>query len=214
MVSHTPNDIRHRVDRVVTAARNAGLRADDPMRPVIVALVDMVVLCCDCAKRVDSASARASERITEATRDASQAIDGKTRRLRQDVQKAEREAAGRITRLVLASAGRLWARRQFWPDLASALVGALLLLTVAMVALGAGFAWGQHRAIDGQGRAGPVRIDGVGDALGWRELSAWNDSQSALRACLQSQHEDSSGRRWCDIRLWIEAPHNAHGGTP
>lgn len=79
----------------------------------------------------------------------------------------------------------------------------------AIIALGAGLAWGQASAADSF-RATQADLTaafryGPQDAARWLELMRWNDLDNSLARC-QSFTDQSSGRQACMVPLWTSPP--------
>jgi len=185
--ANTLSDVRSKLRRAEQVAR----LADDPA-------ADGYALLADLTDALDTtvATLSANARTVEA------ALDQVRQPFTQDVLgPVQRAAAAGATAEVLAVARAIRWRTAVY---AGAAVG-----IAAVIALGAGLAWGQANAADSfratqAGLTAAFRYDPK-DAARWLELMRWNDLDNALTHC-QSFTDQSSGRHACMVPLWTSPP--------
>ncbi|HVZ27505.1 MAG TPA: hypothetical protein VG798_02520 [Rhizomicrobium sp.] len=123
----------------------------------------------------------------------------------------ERRSAALIERLGpdLARAAERHAAARLWSIRLRTLLGAgavaiTLGVAVFAVSYGAGFSNGQAKGLVAGKTIGTAMAAGPAAARAWAQLMAVNDPVAAMNNC--KAERDSSGRRYCQMPMWLEPP--------
>jgi hypothetical protein len=101
------------------------------------------------------------------------------------------------------AAARLWSIR-LRTLLAAGAVALVLGAAVFAVSYGAGFSNGRNAGLITGKTIAAAMAAGPGAASAWSRLMAANDPVAALKSC--KPERDASGRRYCRMPVWLEAP--------
>jgi hypothetical protein len=219
-----PDPVKNEADRLVAelheAARQAGLRRDDPMVPLIGALGQIIRYMSTRAARSDHIAIDASRRIAQTVSQSRQVAEAETKRIRAVLAKTEAHTIERIATAIVETADAAWTRRVRVFDRNTAALAGLVLFAVAAACLAGGTWWGRSRADaafrETEADLHEAFIDGPDSAHAWRELMKWNDLRASLFTCdaaLGRLHVQD-GRKWCAQPLWIEKPANPQPPRP
>lgn len=209
--SEERSDVQRLIAELRESARRAGVQADDPILPVIVALTHTIEFLSGRMDETQRIAIEASKRIEGSIVKSRAAAEAEERRIRASLAKDEAQTLRRIADGVVEAADTALARRVRTFDRNSAWTAAIVLLVVAGTAVAAGDWWGRERAYSTFGETGAALVkaafqDGAEIAQKWKALIEWNDLAGALATCVTAGrvHVDQ-GRRYCDLQLWIEA---------
>lgn len=215
-VPHMSDPVKNEADRLVSqlheAARQAGLRRDDPMVPLIRVLGEILRFISARTARSDRIASDASRRIARTVSQSRQAADAETKRFRAALAKTEADTVGRIATAIVETADAAWTRRVRVFDRNTAMLAGLVLFAVAAACLAGGAWWGRSSTYadfhETEADLHAAFIDGPDRAHAWLQLMEWNDPRAALLSCdaAQGRIHIQDGRRWCLVPLWIEKP--------
>lgn len=215
-----PHDAERLIAALRDAARQSGVRRDDPMGPLILSFIRTVKFLSECTARSDRIAIDASLRIAQTVRRSWKSAEIETERFRAALAKTEAETVQRIATAVVETADAAWTRRVRVFDRNTAALAGFVLFAVAAACLAVGNWWGRsqtYSTIRGtEAGLNKAFIDGPDGALDWLHLMDWNNVRTALQSCDQAKGrvQIQDGRRWCPVPLWIEAPKYPQPGRP
>ena len=93
------------------AARQAGLRRDDPMAPLVLAFIETIKFLSERTALSDRIASDASRRIAKTVSQSRQAADAETKRFRAALAKTEADTVQRIATAIVETADAAWTRR-------------------------------------------------------------------------------------------------------
>jgi hypothetical protein len=208
------------VAKLRDAARQAGLRRDDPMAPLVVGLIHTIRHLGERTARSDRITTIASRRIADVIGESRRAADAEAARFRLELSRVEADTVQRIAAAIVDTANVALTRRVRTLDRNSAYLAALALFAVAAVCLAGGERWGHSRAAasvyEAETALQSALLDGPDTARLWTQLMAWNDLRGSLTACnaAPARNHVQDGRRFCDVPLWIEKRPNRQAPQP
>jgi len=203
-------DMADLVERMRTAAHQAGINDDGPLTPLLEAFMLTLTRLGGLTDRNAQISADHAAALAAALDQARQAADAETARFhaRLDAVKAEtiRDVAHHIAR----SADAALTRRVRVFDQNSALIAAAVLVGSILAAAAGGYWWGNNSATSAI-RETEIGLqaafnDGPTAAREWLNLMTWNDVIHSLSLCHGDSISIQQGRRACMVPLWIEKP--------
>ena len=211
-----PDPLNNETERLVAAlreaARQAGLRRDDPMAPLVLAFMQTIKFLGERSARSDHIAIDASRRIAKTVGQSRQAADAETKRFRAALAETEADTVQRIATAIVETADVAWTRRVRVFDRNTAALAGLVLFAVAAACLAGGAWWGRSSAYadfrETEAGLHDAFIDGPDRAYAWLQLMELNDPRAALLSCdaAQGRIHIQDGRRWCLVPLWIEKP--------
>jgi hypothetical protein len=204
------NEAERLVAALREAARQAGLRRDDPMAPLVLAFIQTIKFLSERTAQSDRLTTDASRRIAQSVRQSRQVTEAETKRFRASLAKTEADMIRRIATGIVETADAAWTRRVRVFDRNTALLAGVFLFAVASASLAGGILWGRGLAYaafrETEVGLHEAFIDGPDTARSWRELMEWNDLRAAILTCdaTQGRIHIQDGRKWCQVPMWIE----------
>jgi hypothetical protein len=215
-----PHDAERLIAALREAARQAGLRRDDPMATLIHSFIRTIKFLGERTARSDRIAINASRRIARTVSQSRQAAEAETKRFRAVLAKTEADTVQRIATAIVETADVAWTRRVRVYDRNTAMLAGFILFAVAAACLAGGDWWGRSRAYvafrETEAGLHEAFIDGPDGAHDWLQLMEWNDLRAALLTCdaAQGRIHIQDGRKWCQVPFWIEKPVNPSPARP
>lgn len=206
-----PDEFERLVDELRDAVRTAGVARDDPMMPLLAAFAHAIRAIGSRTAGSDRIVAQASQRIADALVEARAAADAERRRFEAQLAATEAQTIGRVADAIARSSDDALARRIRVFDRNSARIAAFILFAGCAAFLGGGYYWGNSHAYvhihqTEAGLQAAFSNDADGARL-WLDLMTWNNIPESLRQCLRpGARYAQSGRKACNVPLWIEEP--------
>jgi len=199
------NDINRAIRHLKEAARQAGVRQDDPLAPLVVAFIRTIKALSEQASRSERATIEAGEQIADSILQCRTLIWEEKEQLYESLKQAETETVGRIAKEIVSKTEHVWKQRSARNSRRIKIVGGLMLVATAAASFVEGCVWtesGGRLAIYRDVQAG---LAPSADADLWHQLMEWNDISKAISACSSREPEKTQdGRRWCNLPVWLE----------
>jgi hypothetical protein len=208
------------IDELREAALQAGVRADDPIVPLLRGLVRAIRHVGERTARSDRIAMEASRRIAKVMSDSRHAADAEADRFRLELTRVETDTIQRIAAAIVETTNVAWTRRVRTFDRNTACLAALTIFAVASACLAGGIWWGQSQALasfhETEIALQAAFLDGPETARAWNQMISWNDLRGSLDACNASPARIhlQDARRFCDVPLWIERLPNTKPPRP
>lgn len=208
-----PEDVEALIAELREAARHAGIQRDDPLMPLLTTLAHQIRFLANRTAKSDQMARDTSERIIDALQQSRQAADTEIARFQAGIAQTEVVTIQRIADNIARAADRALTRRVTilqWNRVAWA---AAILVCLTVGSLVGGYWWGRDTALSSthETEAG-LQVafeDGASAAQTWLNLMQWNDITKALAQCTEAAVSIQSGRKACNVPLWIEPPQPA-----
>jgi hypothetical protein len=199
------NDTYRAIEHLKEAARQAGVRRDDPLAPLVITFIRTIKALAEQASRFERATTEASQQISDSVIQCSTLVWEEKEQLYEKVKHAEVETVGRIANDIVSATEHVWKQRAAGNNRRIKIVSGLMLVATAAASFVEGCVWterGGRLAIYRDVQAEPST---PADAYLWRQLMEWNDISKAISACRSHEPEKTQdGRRWCNLPVWLE----------
>jgi hypothetical protein len=197
-----------KTDRLISqlheAARQAGIRHDDPMAPLIDGLAQTINYLNERSAWSERVVTVASRRILQALVQSRETADAEAQRFRTELALAEAETVRHVADSIVQTTDAAWSKRIRSLDRNAIVIVGFLMVAVAGTSALIGDWWGRSRTHNTFSQNDPLLQRALVPDANWNELMSWNDLRKALAVCNSEGVRVQDGRRWCRVGLWIE----------
>jgi hypothetical protein len=188
------------------SARQAGVRHDDPMAPLIDGLAQTIRYLNERSAWNERIVTVASRRILQALVQSRETADAEAQRFRIELAISEADTVRHVADSIVKTTDAAWSKRIRSIDRNSIAIVGFLMVAVAATSALVGDWWGRSRSHNTFGQNDSLSQGALGPGANWTldQLSSWNDLSKALAVCKSDELRIQNGRHWCSVSLWIE----------
>lgn len=184
---------------------------DDPLAVLVEVLADAVLQVNQGQKFLASSTESVPGRLISVLAEGREVASAEAERFRAELAASEADVVRRVGRAIGEAADSGFARRGRALERRTGLL-ATIVLAAGITGAGSAGWWAGREA--GRSEIAVVAADvqnlfrqGTDVADAWRNVIAWNDLRSALRACAQpGETVMQDGRRACRVPFWLSRP--------
>ena len=203
------------VDSLRVASQRAGIRADDPLWPIIETLGRTAHHLAVRSAEIEATSERVLSGLDGLLERGRAVSSAEVERIRAELARTQAVMVAEVAEEIGKAANRTLVRRVVIHDLrlaawsATLFVIVLLSVSAGSYALGAAHAVDRYLSADASVRS-ILATGGAAAAERWRDLIGWNNIVEAEAICVRIGNTARiNGRTVCAIPLWTEAPQAA-----